>query len=308
MSTVISTSGLRKDFGQLRALDDLTLEIPQGSIFGLIGPNGAGKTTLMRVLLDILRPTAGTVSVLGENPRTAGAALRNRIGYLPGELRLDPAMSGRDHLRFWAELGDHPVAAHEEALQLAVQLDVRLTEPTRKLSKGNKQKLGIIQAFMHRPELVILDEPTSGLDPLVQQQVLGLISGARNGGATVFLSSHVMSEVEQIADTAAVLNRGRLVSIAPMHELRASAARRIRAIVRDDSSAVIAVLQRFGLELRAAAYGADETAITGVLEGKAKVLVTALAELDLVSLVIAEPDLEERVLDIYGANRANGAK
>ncbi len=308
----IAASGLTKQFGKLRALDNLTLDIPQGSIFGVIGHNGAGKTTLMRILLDVVRPTSGLVTVLGEDPRVAGAALRQRIGYLPGELRLDPKMSGREHLRFWASLSDQPAEALKEAERLTEYLDVRLTDATRKLSKGNKQKLGVIQAFMHRPELIILDEPTSGLDPLVQQQVLNLVAEARDGGATVFLSSHVMSEIEQIADTAAVLNRGKLVSVSPMSELRASAARHVRAIVRDPADVVGTVLARFGLGLDVVApEGASpergEVTINGILEGKPKELVLALAELDVVSLVVAERALEEQVLDMYGAGRANGS-
>lgn len=302
MTAAIATHRLRKEFGKIRALDDLDLEIPRGSIFGLIGHNGAGKTTLMRILLDIARPTSGHATVLGKDPREGGAALRSRIGFLPGELRLDPKMTGRDHLSFWASLGTHPSAARAEAKRLAEQLDVRLGDASRKLSKGNKQKLGIIQAFMHRPELVILDEPTSGLDPLVQQQVLRLVSAARDEGATVFLSSHVMSEIEQVADTAAVLNKGRLVTVAPMSELRASATRHVRALVRGSADETRALLAEHGLGLDVVSDGDDESMITGLLEGKPKELVTALAKLDVVSLVVAEPDLEERVLDMYEVN------
>lgn len=301
MTAAIATHRLRKEFGKIRALDDLDVEIPRGSIFGLIGHNGAGKTTLMRILLDIARPTSGSATVLGEDPRDGGAALRSRIGFLPGELRLDPKMTGRNHLAFWASLGAHPSAARAEAKRLAEELDVRLGDASRKLSKGNKQKLGIIQAFMHRPELVILDEPTSGLDPLVQQQVLRLVSAARDGGATVFLSSHVMSEIEQVADTAAVLNKGRLVTVAPMSELRASATRHVRALVRGTIDEVAAVVAQHGLGLDVV-QGDGEVAITGLLDGKPKELVTALSKLDVVSLVVAEPDLEERVLDMYEVN------
>ncbi|MDF1486879.1 ABC transporter ATP-binding protein [Tessaracoccus caeni] len=301
MTAAIATHRLRKEFGKIRALDDLDVEIPRGSIFGLIGHNGAGKTTLMRILLDIARPTSGSATVLGEDPRDGGAALRSRIGFLPGELRLDPKVNGRDHLAFWASLGAHPSAARAEAKRLAEELDVRLGDASRKLSKGNKQKLGIIQAFMHRPELVILDEPTSGLDPLVQQQVLRLVSAARDGGATVFLSSHVMSEIEQVADTAAVLNKGRLVTVAPMSELRASATRHVRALVRGTIDEVAAVVAQHGLGLDVV-QGDGEVAITGLLDGKPKELVTALSKLDVVSLVVAEPDLEERVLDMYEVN------
>ena len=299
MTAAITASKLSKEFGPIRALHDLDLEIPSGSVFGVIGHNGAGTTTLMRILLDIVRPTSGSVTVLGRNPRTAGPALRDRIGFLPGELRLNPTLSGRGHLAFWASLGADPKAAHAEALRLAELLDVRLGDASRKLSKGNKQKLGLIQAFMHRPELVILDEPTSGLDPLVQQQVLHLVGQARDAGATVFLSSHVMSEIEQIADTAAVLNHGRLATVAPMSELRATATRRVRAVARGAAEQVARQVAGLGLQ----ALGHDgEVTVTGLLEGRPNDLVAALAGLDLVSLEVAEPDLEERVLELYGAN------
>ncbi len=301
MTAAITASRLSKKFGPIRALDDLDLEIPSGSVFGVIGHNGAGKTTLMRILLDIVRPTAGHATVLGQDPRTGGPALRNRIGFLPGELRLDPKLSGRDHLAYWASLGATPKESNARALRLAEQLDVRLGDASRKLSKGNKQKLGLIQAFMHSPELVILDEPTSGLDPLAQRQVLGLVAEARDAGTTIFLSSHVMSEIEQIADTAAVLNHGRLVTVAPMSQLRATATRRIRAVARGTAEGVAAELAGFGLDLQV--DGSDgEVTVTGLLEGRPKELVAALGALDLVSLVVAEPDLEELVLDLYGAN------
>lgn len=300
MTDAITANKLTKDYGQLRALDGLDLSIPQGSVFGLIGPNGAGKTTLMRTLLDIVRPTSGDVVVLGESPHQGGAKLRQRIGYLPGELKVDPRQDGKELLKFWATLGSEPRVAMKEAYRLAESLDVRLGDATRKLSKGNKQKLGVIQAFMHKPELVILDEPTSGLDPLVQQQVLGLCTEARDNGSTVFLSSHVMSEIEQIADTAAVLNKGKLVTVAPMSELRESTARQVQAIVRDSVDDTRAALDRYGLALPVVPMGSGEVAIRGVLEGRQKELVQALAGLDLVSLALTEQDLETRVLDMYG--------
>ncbi len=311
MTAAITTINLTKDYGQLRALDNLNLEIPQGSIFGVIGHNGAGKTTLMRILLDIVRPSSGSATVLGEYPLEGGAELRQRIGFLPGELRLDPRQTGRDLLLFWASLSDDPRGSRKEGYRLADYLDVRLDEPSRKLSKGNKQKLGVIQAFMHKPELVILDEPTSGLDPLVQQEVLGLCTEARDAGATVFLSSHVMSEIEQIADAAAVLSHGKLVTVAPMTELRASAARHVQAIVRGDVASVGEILGKYGVALGTVPLDSGEVAIRGVLEGQQNELVKALSHLDLVSLVVAEQDLETKVLDMYKANGAtakNGAE
>ncbi len=228
----VKTFGLTKRFGRVAALDDLSLEIPKGSIFGVIGPNGAGKSTFMRLLLDALRPSSGRAEVLGHDPREGGKELRGRIGYLPGEFRVDPKLTGKQHIDFWASIsGGSSKHAHAHAAESAERLGIDLRRVAGKLSKGNKQKLGVIQAFMHEPELLILDEPTSGLDPLIQQAFLEMVREAHAAGATVILSSHILSEVEQVADLAAILRSGRVVREATVPELRATAQRRLRAVV-----------------------------------------------------------------------------
>jgi ABC-2 type transport system ATP-binding protein len=299
MSTAaVQTHGLTKRFGPVTALDNLDLVIPRGSIFGVIGPNGAGKTTLMRLLLDLLRPTSGRIEVLGQPPREGGAALRARVGYLPGELRLEGRLTGRDMLEFWAGLGGG--ASLSYAATLAERLGLDLTRPAGKLSKGNKQKLGLVQAFMHRPDLLVLDEPTSGLDPLVQQVFADLAREARDAGATVFLSSHVLSEVEELADTAAVLRTGRVVREAAVHELRSSAARHLHALVDGEEATVRSALEARGLDaLAAQPSGSGRVAVSGLVEGRADDLVKALAGFHVVDLTLAEPDLEESVLQLY---------
>lgn len=298
--TAVATHSLTKDFGDVRALDSLDLEIPIGSIFGVIGPNGAGKTTLMRLLIDILRPTSGHAVVLGEDPRTAGPELRARIGYLPGELHLEGRLTGRRQVDFWASLGDDPASARDIAHSLAERLELDLGRQSRTLSKGNKQKLGLVQAFMHRPELLILDEPTSGLDPLVQQEVLAIVREARDAGATVFLSSHVLSEVEAVADTAALLRTGRIATVAPMAELRATAVRHLRAVLDGTSVREIRAAFSFrGLAFTLDDLGDGQVAVTGMVEGRADDVVKGLAGFHLVDLVYAEPDLEETVLHLY---------
>lgn len=301
MTNAVATAGLTKRFGKVLALDDLTLEIPKGSVFGVIGPNGAGKTTLMRLLLDILRPTSGRAEVLGLDPRDGGPALRERLGYLPGEFRTSSRLNGLAHLKFWASLTPRD-GVLQRAREFAERLDIDLSRSAGKLSKGNKQKLGVIQAFMHQPDLLILDEPTSGLDPLVQQAFLQMVREAREGGATVFLSSHILSEVEQVADEAAILRAGRVVRQAPITELRATAVRRLRAIVRAASLAdVEASAARRGLGLTVEAAGDGQVRIAGLVEGGADEVVAFLAGFTVVDLVFAEPDLEETVLDIYSA-------
>ncbi|MGB8381043.1 MAG: ABC transporter ATP-binding protein [Dermatophilaceae bacterium] len=294
----VQTHGLTKRFGSVTALDGLVLSIPAGAIFGVIGPNGAGKTTLMRLLLDVLRPTSGRVEVLGQDPRAGGAALRSRIGYLPGELRLESRLPGQSMLEYWGRLGGPVDMGY--AGKLAERLGLDLTRPADKLSKGNKQKLGLVQAFMHRPDLLVLDEPTSGLDPLVQQEFVELTREARDDGATVFLSSHVLSEVEELADTAAVLRRGQVVREASVHELRSSAARHLHALLDADEAALRSALAERGLgALSVQPAAVDRLSVSGLVEGRADELVKALSGFHVVDLTLAEPDLEESVLHLY---------
>ena len=299
MALAVQTFDLTKQFGQVLALDRLSLEIPEGSIFGVIGPNGAGKSTLMRLLVDVLKPTSGHVEVLGDDPRSGGKDLRARLGYLPGEFRVEPQLTGRQHLRFWASLSPGRDAMRR-GRDFADRLDLDLSRLAGKLSKGNKQKLGVVQAFMHRPELLILDEPTSGLDPLIQQTFLGMVREAHEGGATVFLSSHILSEVEQVADRAAVLRSGRLVREATMGELRQTAGRHLRAIVRATSvEDVRQSASARGLAVVAEPAGDGEVRVSGLIEGRANDVVGFLNGYQVVDLVFAEPDLEETVLEIY---------
>ena len=221
---VVRAEGLTKLYGRERGVVDLHFEIQAGEVFGFLGPNGAGKTTTIRLLLDLIRPTRGRVELFGVDPRRS-ASLRRRLGYLPGDLRLYERLTGRElfdyfaHLRGLADLGAAPA--------LAERLELELDRPLGALSKGNRQKAGLVQAFMHRPELLILDEPTSGLDPLVQQTFYELVEEARAGGATVFLSSHVLPEVQHVADRVGLVREGKLVLVAGVEELRARARARV---------------------------------------------------------------------------------
>jgi ABC-2 type transport system ATP-binding protein len=194
---VIRTEGLVKDYGQVRALDGVDLEVRRGEVFGFIGPNGAGKSTTIRVLLDLLRPTAGHAEVFGLTPANGGAELRQRIGYLPGELHLSGRVGAGTLLTRMAHLRGGRGA--DRVAPLAERFGLDLDRPVRSLSKGNRQKVGVVQAFMHDPDLLVLDEPTSGLDPLLQREFLDLVTEATDRGATVFMSSHVLSEVEEVA-------------------------------------------------------------------------------------------------------------
>lgn len=300
MSAAIEITGLHKKYRQRTALHALDLRVQPGTVFGLIGPNGAGKTTTLRTLVDIIRPTSGSVRVLGQDPRHGGAALRRRVGYIPGELRLDGRFTGHRMLTFYAEVSD-PVP-EGAARDLADRLGVDLDRPVRMLSKGNKQKLGLIQAFMHKPELLILDEPTSGLDPLIQREFLAMLRETKAAGQTVLLSSHVLSEIQQAADEVAVLADGRIVAEGDVASLRLGSVRRVRAGIRTpDAAAARSAFDKVpGIEVLDVSPHGDGMQLSATIEGGIDPFVKTLARYEVHDLTVEEPDLEESVLRLYG--------
>ncbi|MCH7706430.1 MAG: ABC transporter ATP-binding protein, partial [Chloroflexi bacterium] len=201
--TVILTEGLTKSYGKSRGIVDLNLEVRAGEVFGFLGPNGSGKTTTMRLLLDFIRPTRGRAEVFGLDVRTESMEIRRRVGYLPGDLAMYENLTGRELLTYFANLQGGVSWSYTEAL--AERLGLDLSRPIRTLSTGNKQKVGLVQAFMHQPELLVVDEPTSGLDPLVRQEFYRIVQEAKAEGQTVFLSSHILAEVERIADRVGII-------------------------------------------------------------------------------------------------------
>jgi len=210
-ATAIQTTGLTKDYGEGRGLFDLDLDVRRGEILGFLGPNGAGKSTTMRLLLDLIKPTSGSAMLLGLDSRASSLEVRRRVGFLPGDLVLYPTLTGSAMLDYLGELrGGVDRRVRDELVE---RFDAELDRPLRELSTGNRQKLGLIQAFMHEPELLILDEPIAGLDPLVQQSFHALLEDVAAQGRTVFLSSHTLSEVERVANRVAILRRGRLVVV-----------------------------------------------------------------------------------------------
>jgi ABC-2 type transport system ATP-binding protein len=221
----IRTSALTKYFGDLAAVDGIDLEVNTGEIFGFLGPNGAGKSTSIRLLLDQLRPTSGHGQVLGLDIRERSLEIRQHIGYLPGDLSLYPKLTGRQTIDFFARLRGGVDMAYVE--ELAERLQADLSRKVGDYSSGNRQKIGLIQAFMHKPALLILDEPNSGLDPLVQQTFQEMLREVRADGRTVFLSSHTLSEVERVADRVGIIRHGRLVVVERVDELKRKAIRRL---------------------------------------------------------------------------------
>jgi ABC-2 type transport system ATP-binding protein len=215
MSAVIETDRLTKRYGEARGIEDVSLSVEAGEVFGFLGPNGAGKTTTIRTLLDLLHPTSGSARLFGLDSRRESLTIRARLGNLPGDFSYDPRLTGRELLSFLAEIPG--VRSLGRAPQLAARFhaDLELGE----LSRGNRQKVGLIQAFFHSPELLILDEPTGGLDPLMQEEFLELVREERERGTTVFLSSHELDEVQRACDRVGIIRDGRLVAVEKVADL-----------------------------------------------------------------------------------------
>ncbi len=293
---VIRTEGLVKDYGRTRALDGLDVTIHRGEVFGFLGPNGAGKSTTIRILLDQLRPTAGRAEVLGHAPAAGGPALRARIGYLPGELAMDGRATSQQLFEHLARLRGGAGLARLPVLAERFGLDT--SRSIRSLSKGNKQKIGVIQAFMHRPELLILDEPTSGLDPLLQHEFLTLVREAQADGATVFMSSHVLSEVEVVAERVAIIRQGRIVDLDDVRTLRQHAGQQVSLTFAGDVDAAgfrdLPAVEDLQVE-----GGHDTTTVTCVLRGEPDALLKAAAPHRVLRWSAHDRELEDLFLDHY---------
>ena len=296
----ISTSGLTKSYGRHRGIVDLDLSVQQGEVFGYLGPNGAGKTTTIRLLLDYIRPTRGSVSVLGLGSHEQSREIRRRVGYLPGELRLYSSLSGRELISYFANLRGGVAWARVD--ELAQRLDCDLSREIKALSSGNRQKLGLIQAFMSDPELLILDEPTNGLDPLVQQTFYDLVREARAAGRTVFLSSHVLPEVERVCDRVGILREGRLVAVERIADLRARAIRKLEIVFGDplgpDAFAGVEGIRDVAVEsdtLRCTVVGSMDPVLKAANHHEIRVLSSV------------EPSLEEIFLAYYGEATGDAA-
>jgi ABC-2 type transport system ATP-binding protein len=294
----IITSGLTKSYGPIQALRGVDLEVEKGTIFGFLGPNGAGKTTTIRCLLDLIRPQAGSIRVLRLDPQADPVAVRARTGYLPGELNLESNQTAAQTLRYFNELRGNE-SDWSFVSQLAERLALDLTIPIKNLSKGNKQKVGLVQALMSRPELLLLDEPTAGLDPLMQQEVYRLLKEARQAGATVFFSSHIIGEVEAIADRIAIIREGVIVEEAEPHQLMSMALRRLHIRFREPvDPQPLAAVPGVSLLEQANAY------VTVQVEGEVDGLIKALAAFPVSDLETERPSLKEIFLAYYEGETA----
>ncbi len=289
----IETRGLSKTYGgRVRALAGLDLRVEHGEVFGFLGPNGAGKSTSIRLLLGLIHPTEGRASLLGfDVPRRSVEAL-GLVGYLPGDLRLGDRLTGREQLDSLARLRGLATPLRDA---LCERFDVILDRPIRELSKGNRQKLGLVQAFMHRPELLVLDEPTSGLDPLLQEEFRALLRETAVDGRTVFLSSHSLDEVQHAADRVGIIRSGRLLDVDSVAALRARALRHVTIVFADGADAeVLAGISEVRIHERTPTLvrlSAPESAMDAVVK--------AAARSQIVDLVSSPADLEEIFLELY---------
>lgn len=291
----IELAGLSKYYGRKAGVDHLDLTVRRSEIFGFLGPNGAGKTTTIRCMVGLLRPSAGQIRLLGLNPVADHRHLAPRLGYLPGELRLYPELTGTQTLRL---LGDLQGAATPRRAELCERLGLSaadLARPVREYSRGMKQKLGLVQALQHDPELVILDEPTEGLDPLVQEVFFALLEEATHAGRTVLLSSHVLPEVQRACGRVALVREGRLVAVRAVSNLRQERARRVRLVLADGRGPrVLGRAERWSPR-----WNGDEVQLLVPPTELVAELRELLAALPVADLSVEEAGLDEAFLDLY---------
>ena len=292
MTSAIETFGLTKRYGSVTAVADLSLRVEPGQVFGFLGPNGAGKSTTIRLLMALQRPTQGRATLLGLDAGADSVEVHRRVGYLPGDLELFPRLTGRQHIAWFARARGGVHASQVE--QLIERFQVVADRPVRELSKGNRQKIGLVLAFMHEPDLLVLDEPTSGLDPLMQHEFESLLRETTGQGRTVFLSSHELDEVQRIADRVAIIKDGRLVAQDTVDGLRRAAPQRMEVRFRRPvhPGALNAVA---GVTVT----GSDGARITLDVTGDIAPVLKVIADHDPVDLISRPADLDELFLGFY---------
>lgn len=289
---VIKTVGLTKYYGKTRGIEDLNLEIDEGEIFGFLGPNGAGKTTTIRLLLNLIRPTRGSAHIFGIDIRHNSLEIRQRLGYVPGDVVLYDGMTGMDYLRLMGSFHHNHDGRRLKELQERLELD--LTRKARTYSKGMKQKLVIIQAFMNDPELLVLDEPTLGLDPLIQRQFYDLMLEEKSHGKTIFLSSHILPEVERVCDRVGIVRKGHLVDIERVDTLKHRKVRRMELILSRELAEDEIKLE--GVDI----LGVNGRRVELRVHGDVPRLLEQLCQLPVEDMSFPEASLEDTFMEFYG--------
>lgn len=292
---VIELENVHKYYGKVHALRGLNLEVTKGEVFGFLGPNGAGKTTTIRCILDLIRPNSGKIEVFGIDPQRNPTTVKEKVGYLPGDLKLEGDFSPRDFFKHIRKLRNNR-REWKEILELAERLDLNLDNKIKTLSQGNKQKVGLIQCFISNVPLLLLDEPTLGLDPLMKQEVLNIIREQRQKGTTVFFSSHILSEVQKVADRVGIIRKGALVEIASTEDLIGRSL--TRAIVQFEEEVSPSDLDRVP-NVEILRINDNHRAYTLEVKGEMNGLIKALANYPVVDLEINKPSLEEVFLKYY---------
>ena len=293
MTAIIQTEKLTKSYGVHRGIIDVDLVVNQGEAFGFLGPNGAGKTTMIRTLLDHIRPTSGRATVFGIDTTEDPVAIHRRVGYLPGEFVLYDKLTGGQTIEYFANLRGGVDKLYQQ--NLIARLDVDPSRKFREYSKGNKQKIGLIIALQHRPDLLLLDEPTSGLDPLIQQEFYEVIREAKAEGRTVFLSSHILSEVERTCDRVAIIREGRLARVDKTEALRDLAHHQVELVFTDHVP-----VEAFSSLPGVSDIVTEDHILRMRVAGSITPVVRAAARYDLADFVSREPSLEETFLAEYG--------
>jgi ABC-2 type transport system ATP-binding protein len=297
---IIQTESLTKYYGKARGIVDVNLAVEQGEVFGFLGPNGAGKSTTIRLLLDIIRPTSGRATIFGLDAHKDALAIHARTGILPGDFALYPRLTGEENLRYLANLRGG--VDWTFVRQLADRLEADLSKQVKAYSSGNRQKIGLIQAYMHRPELLILDEPTNGLDPLIQQEFYALVREAIGAGQTVFLSSHNLPEVERVCDRVGIIREGQLVAVEQVSALKAKALRQIE-LVFDGPAPLHAFEQLPGVRDVVASNSHLRCTVAGSLDP----VIKQAAQYTVVNMISQDPNLEDIFLAFYGKEGNNHA-
>ena len=292
MTSAIKIENLTKYYGKFKALSSLNLEVDTNSIYAFIGPNGAGKTTTIRTLLGMLNPNEGKVSVLGQQPTQKNVGRFNNIGYLPGELSMYDKFTGNELLKYFGNL--KKITDWNYVNELVERLNCEPTKKIKTLSKGNKQKFGLVLAFMHKPQLLILDEPTSGLDPFLQKTTIELVQESKNNGATVFLSSHIFSEIDKIAETVGFIKEGELIVEEELEVLKSNAIKTIEIEFKSTPPTTL-----FDNIENVQKIGSENNAIKLNVTGSLNSVIKEISKFEVLNIISEEPSLEDLFMNYY---------